>query len=180
MEQVRERADGYLHLQTRVLPVTWQGVREQVPGLLASRGDFAPSALILTGEYDRGWGLRLETTARNRQHSIQPDNAGQVREEEPVIADAAPALMTVVPAEQWAAELTALGVPAFVSQDAGTYICNQSYYLALHNAPPGLPVLFVHIPRELEPAPEGFPAPGPGNLAGGMLHLISWMAGLGE
>jgi pyroglutamyl-peptidase len=49
-----------------------------------------------------------------------------------------------------------------VSNSAGTYLCNQSFFVALHHtADRGIPVGFVHLPATLEEASRKVP-PEPG------------------
>jgi pyroglutamyl-peptidase len=58
--------------------------------------------------------------------------------------------------------LLAAGLPARLSDDAGSYVCNHTYYAALHAiAAEGLPTrcLFLHVPADSETVSE--PVAGP-------------------
>jgi pyroglutamyl-peptidase len=48
------------------------------------------------------------------------------------VPDGPPAYFATLPLEAILAALTADGIPAYVSNTAGTYLCNQTMYTTLH------------------------------------------------
>ena len=66
-------------------------------------------------------------------------------------ADGAEHLKASLPVQHIVARLRARGIPAFVSRDAGGYLCNATLYHSLGCArdAPGRRVGFIHIPATL-------------------------------
>jgi len=84
-----------------------------------------------------------------------PDNAGQQPVDQPVVAGGAVAHWSSLPIKRMVAAVRAEGVPASVSQTAGTFVCNHVFYAGAHWAAtrqPGLRVGFMHLPLLLEQA----------------------------
>jgi pyroglutamyl-peptidase len=78
-----------------------------------------------------------------------PDNAGYRAEGEPCVADGPAAYFSTLPLPEILAALTAEGIPAYVSNTAGTFLCNQTLYRTLHDLARRerpIPAGFVHLP----------------------------------
>lgn len=78
-----------------------------------------------------------------------PDNAGNQPIDEPIVQDAPPAYFATLPIKRMVQAMRMAGVPAAVSNAAGTFVCNHVLYGLLHElAQRGLhiPAGFVHIP----------------------------------
>jgi pyroglutamyl-peptidase len=127
-----------------VLPTSYARVSREVDRIFDQR----PEAVVMfgyTGQADR---LRLEHVARNRDGSPRPDNDGRVGG--PVILPGAPpAYWSTVSLTPLLSALYDRAVPFTYSVDAGGYVCNHSYFLALNrawSASRAVPCLFVHIP----------------------------------
>ena len=138
-----------VRLATRVLPVDFARLPGAVGRALAAfRG--GPDALLLLGESGAAESLRLERRAVNRIDARLPDNAGLQPFGEAVTTPGPRALRTTakLPGALAAARRHAPG--AVISDDAGAFACNASYYLALHRlhaqGRAAVPVLFVHVP----------------------------------
>jgi len=132
------------HVVRTVLPTSFARVARPVAEIFSDR----PSAVVMfgyTGQTDR---LRVEQVARNRDGAPYPDNDG--RYGGPVILPGRPsACSSTVDLAPVLAALQARRVPFSYSTDAGNYVCNHSYFLALDRAwsvRPVVPCLFVHIP----------------------------------
>ena len=134
---------GWRTIRT-VLPTSYARVGAGVDGLFAQR----PDALLMFGYTSQTDRLRLEHLARNRDGSRRPDNDGRLGR--PVIRPgAAPAYPSTVDLAPVLLALCARKAPFTYSTDAGGYVCNHSYFLALDRARsawPAVPCLFVHIP----------------------------------
>jgi pyroglutamyl-peptidase len=109
-----------------------------------------PTHVLLTGQAAARDRLTLERLAVNRRDLNVPDARGRigfigaVRDDGP---ERRPA--TWPDLEGAAAAISAGGVPAGVSDDAGTHLCNQTLYLALEageRADPPFVTTFLHLP----------------------------------
>lgn len=141
----REGAPGHA-LATRVLPVSFTRAEREIVALLrAGRFDVALLLGVAGGEAH----VRLERFGRNQDRARLPDCDG-FAPMETVIRLGAPSLYpaTLEP-EPLAESLRAAGIPTRLSDDAGGYVCNHTYFAALHAlAEANLPTrcLFVHVP----------------------------------
>ncbi|MBU0934670.1 MAG: pyroglutamyl-peptidase I [Spirochaetes bacterium] len=108
-----------------------------------------PEAVLAVGQAGGRSSLTLERVAINLNDAIQPDNAGQIPVEQPVVVDGPAAYFSTLPFKAMALALCAAGIPAQVSNSAGTFVCNHLMYGLLHFAAtsmPGLKVGFMHVP----------------------------------
>jgi pyroglutamyl-peptidase len=78
-----------------------------------------------------------------------PDNAGYRASGEPCVPGGPTAYFSTLPLPTIVKALVAEGIPAYTSNTAGTYLCNQTLYATLHairNMPRPPRVGFVHFP----------------------------------
>jgi pyroglutamyl-peptidase len=129
-----------------VLPVQHEAARARVAPLLEAPGLTAVVHLGLAGGRAR---IALERVAVNVMDYSRPDAHGQVLRDVACVADGPAAYFSTLPLRDMLAALTAEGIPAYISNTAGTFLCNDVAYTTLH-ALTGrrLPVLagFVHLP----------------------------------
>ena len=98
--------------------------------------------------------IDIETVAKNIEHARGFDNDRQSPTDREIIADAPLAYRTGLAPAELAGRLDHAGFPVRQSFDAGTFLCNQAFYLGCHAAhTTGVPGLaaFVHIPP-IDPA----------------------------
>jgi pyroglutamyl-peptidase len=112
-----------------VLPVHHLEAARHVSVLL---GEMAPVAVVHLGLAEGRARLALERVALNVMDYRIPDNAGYRAEGEPCASEGPAAYFASLPLPQMLAALTAEGIPAYVSNTAGTYLCNQTLYATLH------------------------------------------------
>lgn len=92
-------------------------------------------------------GLSIERVAINVDDARIPDNAGAQPVDEPIASGGPAAWFSTLPIKAIAAELNAAGVPASVSQTAGTFVCNHVFYgLQQRLAGTGVRSGFIHVP----------------------------------
>ncbi|TYB41072.1 peptidase C15 [Actinomadura chibensis] len=137
------RAEG-VTVRGLVLPVTTRGVESAIA---AGVERFRPDALVLTGVAPGRAAPALERVAINVRDFPLPDNDGEEPVDEPVHADGPDGYLSTLPIKAILARWKAAGIPGYVSNTAGTFLCNQAFYVARHltrntSAPVGL----VHIP----------------------------------
>ncbi len=93
--------------------------------------------------------IALERIAVNVMDFAIPDNAGHRATGEPCVPDGPAAYLTTLPLRAMLDALTADGIPAYVSDTAGTYLCNLTLYRSLHavtRTGGGTRVGFMHLP----------------------------------
>lgn len=131
---------------TVVLPVERGVVEREVPALVAAH---RPSVWIGVGLAAGRTSLSIEAVALNVAHWSTPDMSGAVAEREPIVDGGAGAYLTGLPVEQILAAWQADGIPGYLSQSAGSYLCNMSFYLAARTAEQlalSTAVGFLHVP----------------------------------
>src|SRR3954454_22248249 len=93
--------------------------------------------------------LSLERVAINVDDARIPDNDGQQPIDRPIVAGGPAAYFTGLPVKRAVAALREAGLPAIVSNTAGTFVCNHIFYGLMHLvASRRLPVRggFLHVP----------------------------------
>ncbi len=119
------------------LPALWHAVRATDPRIA-----------IATGLAGGRAGISLERVAINLIDARIPDNAGAQPVDVPVLRTGAAAFFATLPLKATLLELRRAGIPAQLSQTAGTYVCNQVFYALMHalrrrrNTRAG----FIHVP----------------------------------
>jgi pyroglutamyl-peptidase len=91
-----------------------------------------PRLVICTGQAAGRAALSLERVAINVNDARIPDNAGAKPIDTPVVAGGPAAYFTSLPIKAMLQALLAGGVRAEVSQTAGTFVCNQTFYGLMH------------------------------------------------
>jgi pyroglutamyl-peptidase len=149
-EQVAKAVDGRQvggrAVRGVVLPVEHGRARAAMAAWLE---EVRPAAVVHLGLADGRARIALERVAVNVMEYSIPDNAGYRAAGEPCAPDGPAAYFSTLPLEAMLAALLAAGIPAYVSNTAGTYLCNHTLYSTLHAvrdlpARPG--VGFVHLP----------------------------------
>jgi pyroglutamyl-peptidase len=99
-------------------------------------------------------GISLERTAVNLDLAIIPDNEGNQPLGRPVITGAPPTYSSTLPIQAILSALRKEGLPAAVSESAGTYVCNHVFYGLMSRLAqePSTRGGFVHVPRVPEQA----------------------------
>jgi len=123
------RVVGHAVVRSAILPVHHAEVAPHVTRLVDETDPFAILHLGLAGGRAR---LSLERVAVNVMDYDTPDNAGHLARGEPCVAQGPPAYFATLPLGEILAALLAEGIPAAVSNTAGTYLCNQTMYGTLH------------------------------------------------
>lgn len=107
-----------------------------------------PDVVIAVGQAGRP-DITLERIAINVDDARIPDNAGYQPVDVPVIAGGAAAFFTTLPIKATLRAMREAGVPASVSQTAGTFVCNHIMYAILHAQAQGEKITkggFIHVP----------------------------------
>ncbi|MGH8619361.1 MAG: pyroglutamyl-peptidase I [Burkholderiales bacterium] len=108
-----------------------------------------PTHVVCVGEAGGRAELCVERIAINVDDARLRDNAGRQPVDTPVVAGGPAAYFSTLPIKAMAAAIRAAGLPAAVSNSAGTYVCNHVFYGLLHLAATRYPKLragFIHVP----------------------------------
>jgi pyroglutamyl-peptidase len=105
--------------------------------------------------------LSLERIAINLDDARITDNAGAQPIDTIIIGNGAPAYFSSLPIKAMLAALHESGIPAEISQTAGTYVCNHVFYGLMHTIAdrPDIRGGFLHIPYLPEHALQHSGAP---------------------
>ncbi|MFC7176609.1 peptidase [Halosegnis marinus] len=162
---VAERVDGATvrgeSVVGRVLPVEFDGIRAELTALL---DEHDPDLLVATGLAGGTPGIRVERVGVNVADAVTtPDNAERDPADERIAGGPA-AYFATLPTTAVVAELLDAGIPARLSNTAGTHLCNDALYTGRHLVETegyDARVGFVHLPFD----PEGAVAQGRENGA---------------
>jgi len=129
-----------------VLPVHHADTASRLGALLAETN---PEAILHLGLAAGRARVALERVAINAMDYEVPDNAGYRASGEPCIPGGPAAYLSTLPLPTIVKALVDEGIPAYTSNTAGTYLCNQTLYWTLHavrNMPRPPRVGFIHFP----------------------------------
>ena len=109
----------------------------------------APRAIVHLGLAGARARIALERVAVNVMDFEIADNAGYRATGEPCVAGGPVAYFSTLPLGAILEALVADGVPAYLSNTAGTYLCNQTMYTTRHLLERRglvIPAGFIHLP----------------------------------
>lgn len=138
---------------SHVLSVDFQAAEEQLLQLIE---EVKPDAIILLGLAGGRYKITPERIAINVNDGPE-DNRGYRPDNEMIWKDGADGLFSTLPIRTMVKQLRKQGLPAEISNTAGTYLCNHVMYQALYygkNSNLNLPAGFIHIPASHELAIE--------------------------
>tara|TARA_R110000782_G_scaffold268689_1_gene365590 strand:+ start:123122 stop:123760 length:639 start_codon:yes stop_codon:yes gene_type:complete len=169
-----QMSDGLRH-EFVLLETAYRHVSDRVAELLARR----PAVVIHLGYISTAAMLCLECRATSKRSTSHPDVTGftPYTKTPPTVLENRRVNFT-----ELLTELAAAGIPAQLSHDAGTYVCNHTYFTvlnAIRHAGLQTKALFVHIPMvsELEAPRAG--VMGLATMAEGVRLIARRMAGVG-
>lgn len=157
-----------------VLPVVFRRAAEELCALV---DEVQPDAVVCLGQASGRPDITPERMAVNVMDARIPDNADNQPVDEPIRANGPAAYFSTLPIKDMVRAMKAAGVPASVSNTAGTFVCNDLMYgLMDHLAAQGktIPAGFIHIPATPEQAAERpSPSMSPETAAKGLVAAIS-------
>jgi pyroglutamyl-peptidase len=135
-----------LRVETCLVPCEFRSAIEVIAEAIERHRPAMVLSLGLAGGRSR---LGVERVAINVDDARIPDNAGAQPIDEPIATNGPPAYFATIPVKAMTRAIRAAGVPAEVSNSAGTYVCNHVMYGVLHflatsgrDARAG----FIHVP----------------------------------
>ncbi len=108
-----------------------------------------PDAVVSVGQAGGRFGITPERIAINLSDAPLEDNAGKAPVDEAVAAGGPAAYFSTLPVKAMVKALVDAGIPASLSNSAGTFVCNQLMYGVLHRVSrshPGMLAGFIHVP----------------------------------
>lgn len=152
-QRLAETWDGPANLVVEQLPVVFAEERARLAAAIAKH---RPAVVIATGLAAGRATVTPERVAINVMDARIPDNAGAQPVDEPIDPCGAPAAFSGLPIKRIVRDVRAAGVPASVSNTAGTFTCNQVFYELMSFAGrEGFRAGFVHVPATPDIAGDG-------------------------
>ncbi len=108
-----------------------------------------PDVVLSVGQAGGRSDITLERIAINIDDCRIKDNEGNQPIDEPIVRDGPDAYFLTLPIKSIVSNLQSQGIPASVSNSAGTFICNHVAYGMAHLAKlkyPNMKTGFIHIP----------------------------------
>ena len=108
-----------------------------------------PDAVLCIGQAGGRYDLTPERVAINLDDARIPDNEGNQPIDAVIFEDGAPAYFATLPIKAMTAKIREVGLPASVSNTAGTFVCNHLMYGVLYTLAkryPGVKGGFMHVP----------------------------------
>lgn len=154
---------GGLEVATRILPCAFEYA---IPALADAVAVTAPDIVLCIGLAGGRSELSLERVAINLDDARIPDNDGAQPIDRPIVAGAPAAYFATLPIKAAVLALREAGLPAAVSNTAGTFVCNHVFYGLMHLAASGGRAMrggFLHVPylpSQAARLPAGTPSLG--------------------
>ncbi len=113
---------------------------------------FAPDTIVSFGEAAEATHVRFERVAINVRDDRIPDNAGVQLVDQPILLEGSVAHFASLPLRTMRDACEGEGVPAMLSNSAGTFLCNELMYrtldaMATRRWPTVTRGGFVHVPQ---------------------------------
>jgi pyroglutamyl-peptidase len=179
--ELDEETIGGFEIISRVLPVDYERAAEMLIGYVEQCEPFAVIMLGLAADRTK---ITPERIAINVNDSAE-DNAGHAPEDQPIVEGGPAAYFSTLPVKKMTDALLQNGIPAEISNTAGTYLCNNVMYsvlYALEQRNLSIPAGFVHVPPTFEmtlhhSAHTGFPFTSIRDAIKIMIHTLSDLEG---
>ena len=151
VDRLKKRIGGVV-VHTATLPTSYA---KSAGVLRAAIENARPDIVLCVGQAGGRTELCLERVAINVQDARIRDNDGGQPIDVPVVADGAAAHFATLPIKACVAAMREAGLPAAVSNTAGTFVCNHVFYALMDMAaahPVPMRGGFLHIPYVPEQA----------------------------
>ena len=142
---------GRATVHARLVPCVFG---DAIDALLAAMDELEPQLVLCIGQAGGRAEFTPERIAINIDDARTADNKGREPIDVPVVPGGPAAYFSTLPIKAMVRELRSAGVPASVSNSAGTFVCNHIFYGLMHRIAtqpvagpgPGLRGGFIHIP----------------------------------
>lgn len=150
--EIARALDGWICEGARVravqLPCVFGAAIERLDEALKQ---WRPRLAVSLGQASGRTEITPERVAINLDDARIPDNEGRQPIDIPVISGAPAAYFSSLPVKAIVRDLRAAGLPASLSNTAGTFVCNHVFYALMHRLATQRPFAktrggFVHVP----------------------------------
>ena len=134
-------------VETMQLPVSFKRAGEAIRRALHEKHS---DVLVMLGQRGKGTSIDIERIAVNLMDSVNPDNDGCQPQEQAIVKGGELAYFSNLPVKALRDAVLQKDIPARVSNSAGLYVCNSTYYNALeeiNRQQLSIKVVFVHLPK---------------------------------
>ncbi len=152
---------------------------KSIETMLCKAREVHPDVILCIGQAGGRYDISPERVAININDARIPDNEGNQPIDEPIFSDGAPAYFSNLPIKAMVQAIRSCGLPASVSNSAGTYVCNHLMYGVLYHIAREMPSVrggFMHVPYvPRQVAQRAVPAPclSESDIARGITAAIS-------
>ncbi|TGV18328.1 pyroglutamyl-peptidase I [Mesorhizobium sp. M00.F.Ca.ET.186.01.1.1] len=146
VKRLAEIESGEYRIVARQLPTVFG---KSVELLVQAIREISPDLVFCIGQAGGRADISIERVAINVDDARIPDNAGKQPIDTPIVEGGPVAYWSSLPIKAIVKEMRAKGIPASVSQTAGTFVCNHLFYGLMHAIAKEYPAVrggFVHIP----------------------------------
>lgn len=146
LEAVKRVAAPDFELVKLTVPTVFEEAAQVVLDAIESH---RPDAVVCVGQAGGRSQITPERVAINIIDARIPDNKGNQPKDCPVVKEGPAAYFSTLPIKDMVSAMEAAGIPAVVSNTAGTFVCNCLMYRVLHAlAVSGrqIPAGFIHVP----------------------------------
>lgn len=122
---------------------------KSIETVAAAIEDCRPDAVLCIGQAGGRADLTPERIAINLDDASIADNEGNRPVDTPIFPDGKPAYFSTLPVKAMVAAIRAAGIPASLSNTAGTFVCNHLMYGVLYTLEKYCPNVqggFLHVP----------------------------------
>src|SRR5256885_193624 len=137
---------GDTEIATWILPTVFGRALDALDNALTAT---RPDLVLAVGLAGGRAALSLERVAINLDDARIPDNDGGQPIDRAIVPGGPPAYFATLPIKAAVLALRREGLPAIVSNTAGTFVCNHVFYGLMHLAATRRPTLrggFLHVP----------------------------------
>ncbi len=141
-----------------------------------------PDAVLCIGQAGGRYDLTPERVAINLDDARIKDNEGNQPIDQPIFEDGAPAYFATLPIKAMVQSIRNAGIPASVSNTAGTFVCNHLMYGVLYTLAHEYPWIrggFMHVPfvpSQVVSRPNPAPCLGMKDIAVGIEAALTAIA----
>ena len=145
VSRIKDEIAGVEVVKLQVPTVFKKSIEKLEEGIKEHR----PDAVICVGQAGGRYEVTPERVAINIDDARIEDNQGNQPIDISIFEDGAPAYFATLPVKAMVKEINKAGLPATLSNTAGTFVCNHLMYGALYLADkkyPNMRAGFIHVP----------------------------------
>lgn len=128
LKEIKEKIDG-IEVRKIIIPTIF---KKSLEVLWEEARKYQPDVILSIGQAGGRYEMSLERVAINLDDARIQDNAGNQPIDMPIFKDGKNAYFSNLPIKAMMKEIKGIGIPAVVSNTAGTFVCNHVMYAVLY------------------------------------------------